>query len=314
MTAIVEGLGEAEQERIRTLRRDAEFFWVDLSASEAGGTAASEHLAIPDPALAALLDFAPLAPSSRKFYADGTRVAFPFTCYVEGTAVEVNVLVCRDYVLTVHEGELALPGGLQADTPAGRSKRFVVYAILDAMVTSVFDGLGRVEDELDELEVSAATRTRVRLDKLRSLSSQLSALRRRATPLRGIFERVDVELGYLEGLAGDGEHYFERIGRRLERLVDATDAAAGTLSTLVNLRLNETMYWLTVVATIFLPLTAITGFFGMNFAWLVDHIESPATFVLLGVCVPAAAVVAVVWLIRRLTAVEPGGRSARRRR
>ena len=47
--------------------------------------------------------------------------------------------------------------------------------------------------------------------------------------------------------------------------------------------MNETMYWLTVVATIFLPLTFLTGFFGMNFGWLVGQIDTEAAFLTLGV-------------------------------
>ena len=46
------------------------------------------------------------------------------------------------------------------------------------------------------------------------------------------------------------------------------------MAKLIDLRLNETIYWLTVVATIFLPLTFVTGFFGMNFGWMVDRIDT----------------------------------------
>ena len=42
--------------------------------------------------------------------------------------------------------------------------------------------------------------------------------------------------------------------------------------------MNETMYWLTVVATIFLPLTFLTGFFGMNFGWMVGEIDTEPAF------------------------------------
>ena len=42
------------------------------------------------------------------------------------------------------------------------------------------------------------------------------------------------------------------------------------------------MYWLTVVATVFLPLMFVTGFFGMNFGWMVRRIDTPLAFVLLG--------------------------------
>jgi magnesium transporter len=66
-----------------------------------------------------------------------------------------------------------------------------------------------------------------------------------------------------------------------------------------------------VVATIFLPLTFITCFFGMNFGWLVDHIGSPVTFLLLGICLPVVAVVIVLRVVRGITAVEPAGRRAR---
>ena len=61
-------------------------------------------------------------------------------------------------------------------------------------------------------------------------------------------------------------------------MVDGIDAASDSMAKLIDLRLNETMYWLTVVATIFLPLTFMTGFFGMNFGWMVDRIDTPAAF------------------------------------
>ena len=51
---------------------------------------------------------------------------------------------------------------------------------------------------------------------------------------------------------------------------------------LLDLQLNERAYLVSVVATIFVPLTFVTGFFGMNFGWMVDHIDSPIAFWLLG--------------------------------
>ena len=70
-----------------------------------------------------------------------------------------------------------------------------------------------------------------------------------------MFERIGVELGRLEGLTGGDERYFDRISDQVNRLVSAIDAAATAMATMIDLRLNETIYWLTVVATIFLPLS-----------------------------------------------------------
>jgi hypothetical protein len=56
---------------------------------------------------------------------------------------------------------------------------------------------------------------------------------------------------------------------------------------------------LTLVSTIFLPLTVTTGFFGMNFGWLTDHIGSAAAFVVLGVVFPLVLVLAILGIMRR---------------
>jgi magnesium transporter len=68
---------------------------------------------------------------------------------------------------------------------------------------------------------------------------------------------------------------------------------------MIDLRVNETIYWLTVVATVFLPLTFITGFFGMNFGWMVDHITSPMDFFLLGVGGCALGVALTLFVVRQ---------------
>jgi magnesium transporter len=53
------------------------------------------------------------------------------------------------------------------------------------------------------------------------------------------------------------------------------------------------------VATIFLPLTVITGFFGMNFNWLIDHIGAPWAFFGLGLGgLVVSALLIVAWLLR----------------
>ena len=51
----------------------------------------------------------------------------------------------------------------------------------------------------------------------------------------------------------------------------------------ISARQNETVKQLTIVATVFLPLSFVVGFFGMNFGWMVVHIDSLTSFVILAI-------------------------------
>lgn len=65
-------------------------------------------------------------------------------------------------------------------------------------------------------------------------------------------------------------------------------------------RQSEQISRLTLVSLIFLPITFLTGFFGMNFSWMISVLGSAAAFVALGILLPALSVVlTVLWLKRR---------------
>ena len=316
MTEIVEGLDRPERDRVTALRERGEFFWIDVSLNETELADLGEALDIPERALLQLAS-EPTHRGSRGFYADGQNVAFGYSCYVEPPGgkgdstyrtrlAEVHVLVSSDYMLTVHEERVSLPAVLVPYLPDGRTRQYVVYAVLEAMLDSAFDALHEVEATLDALaEMSADLRGgRVRIATLRAITARLTSVRRAVAPQRTLFERISVEIERLPGLEADDERYFDRLLEQHDRLVNAIEVTSDTLATLVDLRLNETSYWLTVVATIFLPLTFVTGFFGMNFNWMIDLIDSSLAFFLLGIGGCMAAVIIVWRLVVRVLPVE----------
>jgi magnesium transporter len=319
MGEVIEGIGPEQQKRIDALRKAGGFFWIDVSRGETNRDSLGKALGIPDHALDPLVDFRRETAPSRKFHADGDHVVFSFSCFLEPPdepegihqqlrALEVHILVTGDYILTLHEQRVSLPEQLSPQTPEKRSEQYIVYAILDAMVATGFDALNEAEMTLEGMQLSTTDlrASRVRLATLRTVNSRLSRMRRRLGPQRGIFERISEEIGRIEGLESDNQQYFERIYSQLNRLVDGIDAADDGMAKLIDLRLNETIYWLTVVATIFLPLTFVTGFFGMNFAWMIDRIDTFLAFLLLGIGAPIAGAVATVWLVRRRgTPIQP---------
>ena len=117
---------------------------------------------------------------------------------------------------------------------------------------------------------------------------------------QAVFQRVGLEIGAVRGFDEPEEPYLDRLDERADRLLASIDAAANAMGMVLDLQLNERAYLVSVVATIFVPLTFITGFFGMNFGWMVDHVDTQVAFWLLGFVVPAATA-ALSWrlLVRR---------------
>ena len=306
MVEVIEGLGPAERRRLAETTAAGKYVWVDADVTQPQEReAVSELVSGDEGALATLLDFDPQLRPSHRIHIGGDHVAFGMSCFTGAreAPVDVRVLVHGDFLLTLHEDDVRLATELDVNVPGDRGEQYLVYAVLDAIVATGYEALNREEIALGEL-ASAATSmrdARIRMDTLRGISQRLSEMRRRLGPQRGRFDRISEEIGRVDGLEPDSEHYFERIRDQLDRLVDAVDAAGDAMAKIIDLKLNETMYRLTVVATVFLPLTFLVGFFGMNFGWMVERIDTETAFLLLGIVLPIA-VVGAGWLLVRLRA------------
>lgn len=311
------GLGDGDAAGIADSRAAGGYVWIDLDLETTSLERIAEVLEIPsaehDRALPTLADFDERATLAKKFHADDRHVVFPFFCIrnprapvEEGIAgidaVEVHVLVHGDYLLTLSERPFPLQELIQDPLPEHRSERYVVYAALEEMSNTVFEALAEIEAGLEEVEEDLIGSRKGgrshRSGVIQGARARLTALRRRVGPQRAIFERVGEEIEQVEGLEDDERDYFGRMLGQLDRIVDGIDAASESVSTLLDLSLNEITYRLTVVATIFLPLSFITGFFGMNFDWMIARLDTAAAFLLLGLGSLAVSTL-IVWLLVR---------------
>ena len=318
MTEVLHGLDTAERERVAALRAEGRFFWLDVSLSETSHEDLVDALGIHERVLGALRSTRDGYPS-RAFYADGESVVFALRCYVEleseeGQAgyrlrpIEVQLLVTSDYLLTLHDEPVSLPAALAPDLPPQRSKPYVVYSVLDAMFATTSDALDEIEMKLDTL-VAAVTEGAKGVSRatLRHATARLATMRRRVGNEQAILERVGVETEALRGFGTPEEPYFDRLEDQVNRVLASIDAAANAMGMVLDLQLNERAYVVSVVATIFVPLTFITSFFGMNFGWMIDRVDSPVAFWLLGFLVPiATAVLSWRLLIRRFLSGDQG--------
>ena len=96
------------------------------------------------------------------------------------------------------------------------------------------------------------------------------------------------------------------MAQQVEALQDAGTHAIQTYVSMVTTRQGQVINWLTFVSIVFLPLTFITGFFGMNFDWMVNHVTSPAAFWILGVGLQVVVVALVFITGRKLFPVLRG--------
>ena len=166
ITEVLFGLDTAERERVTALRSQKRFFWLDVARSETSRDDLVEVLGMPDPASRALFGSGDVY-ASRTVHADGESVVFRLHCYVESETpterptyrlrpLQVQVLVTADYLVTLHQERVSLPDVLAPDLPAGRTNRYVVYSVLDAMLTSTFAALEEVELMFDTLAAAPA--------------------------------------------------------------------------------------------------------------------------------------------------------------
>ena len=315
MTEVLTGLGPGDRERIARLRAEGRFFWLDASLSDTSRDELAGALELPERA--------PRGPS--RVHADRESVAFVLRCYVpleraaetaayRLTPIQVQVVVTSDYLLTLHDERIELPAFLAVDLPEGRSKGYVVYSVLDAILATASDALEEVEDALDTLTASlvGGDGASVRRARLQGPVARLTTMRRWVRAEQAVFQRVGLDIGALSGFDEPEERYLDRLDEEADRLLASIDAAANGMGMVLDLQLNERAYLVSVVATIFVPLTFVTGFFGMNFGWMVDHIDTQIAFWLLGFAVPAVTA-ALAWLlvVRRFLTGERSGQSRR---
>ena len=223
--------------------------------------------------------------------------------------LEVHAFISGDYIVTAHAGAITAleeaRGHLSAQQP--RSEQFVVYRVLDALTDSFFPVLEKLDESLEQLDEEIFQQpTPAHLEQITAMRRQLVDLRRVATPQRDLLARGTDDILEIPGLETDSREYFRDVydhAIRISEQIDSfRDLLAGSrdayLSTVSN-RLNQITKQLTVVATVFLPLSFVVGFFGQNFGWMVRNVNTPAAFWLLGVGSLVASVAGLwIWFRR----------------
>jgi magnesium transporter len=186
----------------------------------------------------------------------------------------------------------------------------VVYGAspdVDGLVDSFFPILADFDDRIDELEDEIFREASDKqLQEIFGMKRLLVGMRKAVSPQRDAFAALMGGVAGLPGLAEGDERYFRDVYDHLIRISDLIDSYRDLLTSAMDVylstvsnRLNAVMKQLAVIATIFLPLAWLTGFFGQNFGYLVRSIGGWETFVGLGVGTELVALAILLALFRR---------------
>ena len=202
---------------------------------------------------------------------------------------EISVFLAADFVITVRQGVASeLRDGPAAAGAAGPSccdagSASALWAILDQVVDGYAPVVAELERDIEQVEAHRVLRRggADRADLLRCAARPPTSTARctRCWPWSPRVERTAPRRRAAPYLRDVHDHLLlvnEEVAAQRDLLATVLEANMAVISveqTEVSVRQNATIEQLTMLATVFLPLTFITGFFGQNFGWLVGHIE-----------------------------------------
>jgi len=215
----------------------------------------------------------------------------------EVTFGNIAILLSPTFVITVRQGvasELRDARRRLEQRPEllALGSSSALWAILDEVVDDYAPVVAGLERDIDEVEATVFSGSVAPTERIYSLRSEATNFYRAVHPLLAVVATVKRttlarELRpYLRDVQDHLLQIEEEVATQRDLLGTVLQANMAVLSveqTRVSVRQNATIEQLTVLATVFLPLTFITGFFGQNFGWLVKHIEGLPAFIFYGI-------------------------------
>ena len=302
------GSGEVgfSRETVEQLIATGEFFWLDLYR--------------PDEAdfeiLRDVFRFHPLAVEDSEHFDQRAKIDdyddFVFIVLYGASPdsdrlVEVHCFYSARFLVTVHRDHCPTFAELRRRYEPPLKPSLLLYRVTDGLVDSFFPILSAFDDRIDELEDQIFEDVSdEQLQEIFRMKRLLVGMRKVLTPQRDAFAGLTGRMPELPGFDREDERYFRDIYDHLVRISDMIDSYRDLLSgamdvylSTVSNRTNAVMKQLTIIATVFLPLTFITGFFGQNFGWLTGHIGHWGAFVGLGLGTEVLALLLLVGFFMR---------------
>ncbi|MBN1164743.1 MAG: magnesium/cobalt transporter CorA [Candidatus Krumholzibacteriota bacterium] len=195
-------------------------------------------------------------------------------------AEQVSLLVGKNYVISFQEreGDVFDPVRQRLRNQKGRILKqgadYLAYALLDICVDSYFSILEKVGDRMEFLDGAIVENPNPEnLQEIQTMKREMIFLRKSVWPLREVIsglERLETDL-----IKESTDIYLRDVYDHTIQVIDTIEALRDMISGLLDIymssisnKMNEVMKVLTIIATIFIPITFIAGIYGMNFEFM----------------------------------------------
>ncbi|ANX11259.1 magnesium and cobalt transport protein CorA [Fictibacillus arsenicus] len=211
-------------------------------------------------------------------------------------ATEVDFFTTKNMVVTFHKTEVPeidfvwnYLRGLKS-VPPELGKNELIHKLMDKLVDMYFPIMHKLEERVISIESNEDDEAPKLINQIFDIRADLLSLRKTVVPMRELLYRM-LESKRV-GLDADERSYFHDIYDHLLRLTDMMTSAREMTSdirdnyiSLNSYRMNNIMKTLTVITTIFMPLTFIAGLYGMNFVNMPELKSENGYFYVLGIMI-----------------------------
>lgn len=193
---------------------------------------------------------------------------------------QVTFVLGDEYVLSFQEkqGNLFKPIFLRIQTSKGKIRKqppdFLLYSLMDLIVDNYFVVLEKLGEKIEELdEELTSTPTQETMRTLHKLKREIIYVRKAVWPFREVIRSLQVEDHPL--VEEETQVYLRDLHDHVMQVIDVTETYRDLLAEMLDVylstisnRLNEVMKVLTIISTIFIPITFIASVYGMNFKYM----------------------------------------------
>lgn len=228
-------------------------------------------------------------------------------------SIELDIFIGKNYIVSYHQEELPSLDLVwdkfrRSDPHMQRGSNYILYQIIDELANDYMKMIDNLDMDVEEIENKVVESPgKEMLEEIFIIKRSLLNLRRIIAPQREVLNRLS--RGDFEIVSRKESMYFRdvydhlvRIHEIIENLREMVGGALDTYLSVVNNQLNKTMKTLTLITTLFMPLTFLTGFFGMNFfaaSNQLDQWTNTGSFGLAMVIMIALPLGLFLWMQRR---------------